>query len=181
MSRSANARGLNRGKTGSGAGESLERSDSAILHNQQLIAQPAGLGGIVRHYYYGRFSRGFHAKDDFFNDIRVFWSRLAVGSSRQKTSGSMTRARAMPTPGLAVLFQPEEPFSPEPVGVHSVPAAGWGPGAAARVRFCLTLCCFYRKIIIAYYKNGGFRFGQHLGGGGAPRLGSSNAPVDSEN
>jgi hypothetical protein len=27
----------------------LERTDLAIIHNQRLIAQPAGLGGIVRH------------------------------------------------------------------------------------------------------------------------------------
>jgi hypothetical protein len=30
-----------------------------------VIAQPAGLGGIVRHYYYGQFFRGFHAKSVF--------------------------------------------------------------------------------------------------------------------
>jgi hypothetical protein len=68
----------------------------AIIHNQRLIAQPAGLGGIVRHSYYGRFSRGFHAKDDFFNYLSRFLIKVAVGSSRQKTSGSMTKARAMP-------------------------------------------------------------------------------------
>jgi hypothetical protein len=72
ISRSANARGLNRGKTGSGAEELLERCDSAILHNQWLIAQPASLGGIVHHYYYGRFFRSFHPKDGFFNNIMVF-------------------------------------------------------------------------------------------------------------
>jgi hypothetical protein len=61
-----------------------------------LIAQPADLGGIVRHYYYGRFCRGFHAKDDLFNIISGFLSRSAVGASRQKTAGSKTRAGAMP-------------------------------------------------------------------------------------
>ena len=49
----------------------------------------------MRHYYYGRFSCGFHAKDGLFNSIRAFLSRLAVGASRQKTSGSMTSAGAM--------------------------------------------------------------------------------------
>ena len=79
ISRSANARGLNRGKTGSGAEELLERSDSAILHNQWLIARPASLGGIVHHYYYGRFSRGFHAKDDLFNIIIVLLVKVGSG------------------------------------------------------------------------------------------------------
>jgi hypothetical protein len=60
-----------------------------------LIAQPADLGGIVHRYYYGRFSCGFHAKDDLFNSIRAFLSRWAVGASRQKTSGSMAGAGAM--------------------------------------------------------------------------------------
>jgi hypothetical protein len=55
----------------------LERNDSTILHYQRLIAQPAGLGGIVRHYYYGRFSRSFHAKDDLFNDFSIL--RVEVG------------------------------------------------------------------------------------------------------
>src|SRR5665811_1127313 len=79
ISRSANDRGLNRRKTGSRAEELLERSDSAILHNQWLIARPASLGGIVHHYYYGRFSRGFHAKDDFFNNISIFWVKVGGG------------------------------------------------------------------------------------------------------
>jgi hypothetical protein len=48
-----------------------------MIHNQRVIAQPVGLGGIVRHYYYGRFSRGFHAKDDLFNDFSIL--RVAVG------------------------------------------------------------------------------------------------------
>ncbi|HLD47480.1 MAG TPA: hypothetical protein VJA64_06620, partial [Desulfobaccales bacterium] len=46
-------------------------------------------------YYYGRFCRGFHAKDDLFNIIKAFLSRSAVGASRQKTSGSMIRAWAI--------------------------------------------------------------------------------------
>ncbi len=87
ISRSANARGLNRGKTGSGAEELLERSDSAILHNQRLIAQPAGLGGIVRHYYYGRFSRGFHAKDDLFNNISSVMVKVGGGFSEAEDLG----------------------------------------------------------------------------------------------
>ena len=70
---------MNRGKTGSGTGELLERSDSAILHYQQVITQPAGLGGIVRHYYYGRFSRGFHPKGDLFYNIRVFLVKIGGG------------------------------------------------------------------------------------------------------
>ena len=43
------------------------------------MAQPAGLGGIVRHYYYGRFSGAFHAKDDLVNNIRVFWIKVGGG------------------------------------------------------------------------------------------------------
>jgi len=48
-----------------------------MIHNQRVIAQPAGLGGIVRHSYYGRFSRVFHAKDDLFNDLSIIMA--AVG------------------------------------------------------------------------------------------------------
>ncbi len=48
-----------------------------MIHNQWVIAQPAGLGGIVRHYYYGRFSRGFHVKDYLFNNFSIF--RVEVG------------------------------------------------------------------------------------------------------
>ena len=55
----------------------LEGNDLAMIHNQWVIAQPAGLGGIVRHHYYGRFSRGFHVKDDLFNDFSIF--RVEVG------------------------------------------------------------------------------------------------------
>jgi len=31
----------------------------------------------VRHYYYGRFSRSFHAKDDLFNNFSIL--RVEVG------------------------------------------------------------------------------------------------------
>ena len=50
-----------------------------MIHNQRVIAQPVGLGGIVRHYYYGRFSRGFHAKDDLFNIIIVLLVKVGGG------------------------------------------------------------------------------------------------------
>ena len=50
----------------------LEGSGSAMVHNPWVIAQPSGLGGIVPHYYYGRFSRSFHVKDDLFNDFSMF-------------------------------------------------------------------------------------------------------------
>jgi hypothetical protein len=52
-----------------------------------LIAQPAGLGGIVRHYYYGRFSRGFHAKDGFLYNIRVLWVKVGGGCIEAKDRG----------------------------------------------------------------------------------------------
>jgi hypothetical protein len=87
ISRSANARGLNRGKTGSGAEGLLERSDSAILHNHWLIAKPAGLGGIMRHYYYGRFCRGFHAKDGFLYNIRVLLVKVGDGVIESENLG----------------------------------------------------------------------------------------------
>jgi hypothetical protein len=50
-----------------------------MIHNPRVIAQPACLGGIVRHHYYGRFRRGFHAKDDLFNNFRMFLVGVAVG------------------------------------------------------------------------------------------------------
>ena len=49
------------------------------MHNQRVIAQPTGLGGIVRHYYYGRFSCGFHAKDDFLNYFSIFMVKVGGG------------------------------------------------------------------------------------------------------
>jgi hypothetical protein len=58
-----------------------------MIHNQWVIAQPAGLGGIVRHYYYGRFSRGFHAKDDLFNDFSILRVEVCGGFIEAKDLG----------------------------------------------------------------------------------------------
>jgi hypothetical protein len=33
----------------------------------------------VPHYYYGRFCRGFHAKDDLFNNIKAFLRKVGGG------------------------------------------------------------------------------------------------------
>jgi hypothetical protein len=33
----------------------------------------------VRHGYYGRFSRGFHAKDDLFNYLSMFFIKVGGG------------------------------------------------------------------------------------------------------
>jgi hypothetical protein len=38
----------------------------------------------VRHYYYGRFSPSFHAKDDLFNEIIVFLVKAGGGFIQEK-------------------------------------------------------------------------------------------------
>ena len=58
-----------------------------MIHNQRVIAQPVGLGGIVRHYYYGRFSRDFHVKDDLFNDLSIFMVEIGGGFIQEKDLG----------------------------------------------------------------------------------------------
>ena len=50
-----------------------------MIHNQRVIAQALGLGGIVRHYYYGRFPRGFHPKGDLFNNITFLLIKIGGG------------------------------------------------------------------------------------------------------
>jgi hypothetical protein len=58
--------------------------------------QAAGLGGMVHFYYYGRFSRSFHAKVDLFNKIIVFLVQAGGGFIQEKDH--------------AVLFQPGRPL-----------------------------------------------------------------------
>jgi hypothetical protein len=88
-----------------------------MIHNQWVIAQPGGLGGIVRHYYYGRFFRGFHAKDDLFNDLSILRVEVGGGFIQGKDLGLDDQgpgdAQAL---SLAVLLQPEAAFDPEPGG-----------------------------------------------------------------
>jgi hypothetical protein len=50
-----------------------------MIHNPWVIARPASLGGIVRPYYYGRFSRDFHAKDDLFNNFSMLGVKVGGG------------------------------------------------------------------------------------------------------
>jgi hypothetical protein len=60
-----------------------------------------GLGGIVRPSYYGRFSRGFHAKDDLLNIIIVLLVKVVggfmeaedLGLDDQGAGSTGTRAR----------------------------------------------------------------------------------------
>jgi hypothetical protein len=51
------------------------------------MAQPAGLGGIVRHSYYALFSGAFHAKDDFIKNINLLCVRVGGGCSAEKDLG----------------------------------------------------------------------------------------------
>jgi hypothetical protein len=75
----------------------------------------------VRHYYYGRFSCGFHAKDDFFNYLSMFLIKVGGGFIEAENLGLDDQgpgdAQAL---GRAILFPPEATFDPEPRGAGTL-------------------------------------------------------------